>query len=152
MPGEVSHVALFLQIPDLNLRVLSSRAEDEAVGVELRSRERDAGEVAHFGEQRARADVRERPVLVGRGGEHVVAGRVQGEPRHRALVRAQDHCRLRTRIKNNIRKYLNNFFRKGKVLYKCATTTTNKQIAKCMILAKSPDTKVGQFIYAVEKI
>lgn len=88
--GEVGHVALLLQVPNLDLRVLGTRAEDEAVGMELRGGEADAGGVANLGEQSAGADVGERPVLVRGGGQHVVAGRVQRQPRHRALVRPQD--------------------------------------------------------------
>lgn len=94
MTGEVGNVALLFQVPDLDLGVLGSRAEDEPVGVELCRGERHSGEVAHFGQQCAGADIREGPVLIGRRGQHVVAGRVQRQSRDRALVGAKDACRL----------------------------------------------------------
>lgn len=71
--GEVGHVALLLQIPDLDLRVLRARAEDEAVGVELRRGEADTRRVADLAEQSTSADVREGPVLVRGRGQQVVA-------------------------------------------------------------------------------
>lgn len=89
MTGEVGHIALLLQIPDLDLRVLSARAEDEAVGVELCRCKRHAGEVAHFGQQCTGADVGEGPVLIGGCRQHVVAGGVERQAGYRALVRAE---------------------------------------------------------------
>lgn len=114
---EVGDVALLLEVPDLDLRGLGAGAEDESVGVELRRGEADGGRVGDLGERRAGADVGEGPVPVAGRGQHVVAGGVQRESGHGALVAPEDHARLRpdtyhTRIKytiNNNTDYIKAF-------------------------------------------
>lgn len=64
MTREVGHIALLLQIPDLNLRVHGARTEDQTIRMELRCRQPDFGGIDYLGEQASSADIGECPVFV----------------------------------------------------------------------------------------
>lgn len=94
--GKVGHVALLLQVPDLHLRILGAGAENQTVRMELRRRQADLIGVGHFAQQATGANVGERPVLVRRRGQHIVAGRMQRQTGDRSTVAVELHLGLRT--------------------------------------------------------
>lgn len=90
MSGKVGHFCSVLQIPNPDVRISGSGAENQAVRMKLGASETGAGIVADFRDDVAGFDVGEGPVGVGRARQQIIAGRVKRQARDGALVSAND--------------------------------------------------------------